>query len=168
MKLLVLTGLLATVMLTGCYTLYVDPATGPTAAITFEKDFLPKSSVATYINAEDCSGGRIIVSPILDRTPSMTKNFTSGKPVSLSFGADLGGSVSAQGMTFYGCNRTITFTPLEGEKYRASFSASSGQCELRIRKSDGTRLRPDEYRMRQWIRPFLDTGSFCQSPEQSR
>jgi hypothetical protein len=151
---------LASLLLTGCYTLHVQPQSGPVATITFEKDSTFKYSVATYVNASDCSGGRIIVSPILDQN-STTLKFVAGKSIALSFNGDMGASASSQDITFFGCDSTIVFTPISKETYRSLFSASGGKCQLELLKADGTPLHPDEYQTRQWIRPAFDTGSFC-------
>ena len=151
--------LLPATLLTGCYTLYVQPESGPMASITFDKDSSLRFSIATYVNPSDCSGGRIFVSPILDEN-STTRRFVAGKSVSLSFDADLGTSPGYQSINFHGCDRTITFTPVDGERYRAQFN---GMCQLRILKADGTPLRANEYQNRKWIRPFSGSGAFCEA-----
>jgi len=160
MNLRLSTCLFTPLLLTGCYTPYIQPQSGSVATIAIEKDSSFNYSVSTYVNPSDCSGGRIIVSPISENK-STTLKFLAGKPIALSFDGDRGVSIGPTGATFHGCDRTIILTPVAGEAYRALFTVENGVCQLNFLKANGAPLRPSEYQTRQWIRPTFDTGSFC-------
>lgn len=157
-----------------CYSRYVEPKSGPVASILFVKHTEHNSSVNSYINAENCSGGRPRVLTPHD-TKDIKLNVPAGKAFSFSMSADLGISISptvtsggaGAKVNFQGCNPTVTFIPKEGEAYIARFIPPTKfkGCQIEVVKQvtteSGIVEKSVEIRLRRWKRGFVESSSWC-------
>ena len=130
-------------MASGCTTKYVAPEANPKTTASLEIELLTKSSaggVGTGIGtqercvAEEYLGymnyGYLFSKDIRVRNTHIPAN----QEVTLS--------IAVNNTVAYRCKRTIVFTPLPGQSYRAEFEYGLPRCRIRMYETKNSEWKP--------------------------
>jgi hypothetical protein len=156
---------LALLGVAACTTLYADPIGPNTVTLTVRNVSGSVLDFAFYEGGERCTDRRIVKDGI---APFETRTFRvlAGKEAAFTASQDLGMHPSVGGVTFVGCNPTISFTPDMGQQYIAVVGQEHG-CSISLLRApaDATDLRaatPAPALKRQWRTPWDESGPFCE------
>ena len=148
-------------VLQACTTPYVEPQGSNVGVLTIKNSTDRAVVLQGFKNAADCSGGRLVLTPSNTVPPfgEITVKVQPDEPFSFFSSYSL---VSGGKITY--CHLPATFTPRSGGRYTVHFSVDSTvsicYMPMTARTLSGEQPEPS-FKLRQWQRPFADSGSFC-------
>ena len=137
---------------------HTPPVSGPTAVILFKKYPDLQMNAFTYEQAADCSGRQMVLSTRDDYDKKVV--VPAERPLSISFGYQLGVTFTYNGFVVSGCSPMGTFVPKADESYTAYGTIDRNGCILHIERADSGQPVKYETRQRRGA-PLNDASSFC-------
>jgi hypothetical protein len=185
--------LAASVSLTGCYTTYQPPASGPTAKIEFIDSTPEHLSVHLHNGVKECTD-RVNAGGVPGNA-RRTITVPAGQPLVFTVGVDapyakmalflpIGFAVGlySAGLKcempdcempvsrkiFIGCAPTIEFTPKSGHNYVFHMTSNQKDCAFDFFDATGAGITQSKapavaFVQREWVRGFSEAGPFCKA-----
>jgi hypothetical protein len=159
----IMSAVLLSAILAGCYTPYKAPHTADSATMTVHNASSGKISLTIYRDATECKGPER-VAPMFVGGERRTIYLPTRAELAMSTGQDLGARASgAGGLEIYGCANAISFVPEAGRTYFLEIGQQRA-CNMLVSEKRSPRERvpvPTEVVQRKFIRPFTQEGAFC-------
>ena len=155
----IITILPLVLLITGCVTSYVEPASGPMARVTFINSTNAYMWLNSYANEKKCTGSQVI--GMFNSGANVALKVKAGIPATFSLGYILLGSPYN-----YTCTLMPTFTPKENESYLVKIQLDSEEktCSLSMFRvlGDNQLDKVNDVVMRKYKKPFVDSQGFCE------